>query len=131
MFTASIFLLSGLLAFPLFSSGVLVSHAATTSNKQVSLSISGEVVNAGSQQYNLQQSGQVATASIFGYDVNPLTSHFDYHYDAKVNGLAVSGNANFNLHGTVVGGAYNGWTLETFGKCADHGSGSSNLSTGI
>jgi hypothetical protein len=74
-------------------------------SQTLSLTLMGGVVSAGNQYYSIQQSGQTVMESMAGYMIDHATpSHLYYHLDAFVQGTSVSGNANFYLAGTLVGG---------------------------
>jgi hypothetical protein len=114
-FLVVLFLFSG--------SGMVVTHAEAPptpptppqgpTSQSFSLAIAGEVVNAGNQHYNIQAGGpaihgrdQPVSASVLGTSLNltkPL--NFNYHLDTKVSGLTVTGNAAFQLMGTLVNGS--------------------------
>jgi hypothetical protein len=88
----------------LSSSGLLTTHFAFSMNPSgsLSLNLAGSVVNAGSQQYFIQQSGSIVSATVPSYSVN--AGELNYTLEADVSGQSVTGNASFNLQGTLVGG---------------------------
>ncbi len=83
-------------------------HTGSGTNKptsqQLSLDVAGGVVDVGGQHYIILQSGSVMSASFMTYSIDPSTSHFNYHLNAMVQGTSVTGNANFHLSGSLVGG---------------------------
>lgn len=75
------------------------------STQILSLGVQGMVVNAGTQHYIIQQSGQVLEASFLTYTINTSQpTHLSYNLNAMVQGTSASGNANFYLTGSLVGG---------------------------
>ena len=109
-----------LAVFLLLSSGGLVATYAaspTTTHtdrgsdgpsaaQTLSLAIGGGVVSAGTQHYNIQQTGQVVSATVAGFTIDPTQPMLlQYHLEATVQGTTASGNANFHLTATLADGS--------------------------
>jgi hypothetical protein len=62
----------------------------------------GTVVNLGDQKYTVS-GGSVVTAMVNGQTVDPGSATLKFSMNAEVKGLSTTGNANFNLQGTIVG----------------------------
>ncbi|MDG6904899.1 MAG: hypothetical protein JRN20_03840 [Nitrososphaerota archaeon] len=77
----------------LASGGLLVTHAATT--QSLSMNLTGGVVNAGEQQYNIQQSG--FAGGLLGTD--QFGGVLTYTLNADVKGITTHGSASFQLVG--------------------------------
>jgi hypothetical protein len=92
-------------------------HPGKHATQQLLLAIQAVVANAGNQHYIIQAGGpprprglggQPYTVSLLGTllsfsSTKPM--NFNYHLDATINGLAVSGNANFQLAGALSNGS--------------------------
>ncbi len=70
---------------------------------QLSLSLSGMVVNAGSQIYNTE-GGSLGFASVMGEQINASSARLEYSYEASVSGLSTKGRAFIKLVGTTLDG---------------------------
>jgi len=78
-------------------------HAATSSDpQQLSLSMSGTIVNSGKYDYT-QSGGQVFFASILGQALDPTTT-IQYKVHVEADGLTVKGESELKLSGETVDG---------------------------
>ena len=106
--------------FLLLSSGGLVATYAASPNtshsdrgsdgpsasQALSLAIGGLVMSAGTQHYNIEQSGQVVSASVPGFTIDPTQpTHLQYQLDATIQGTTARGNANFHLTAALADGS--------------------------
>jgi hypothetical protein len=82
--------------------GHLSDHRASHQNT-LSLSLAGETVNSGTQQYNVD-GGQLLYASIMGEPVNVTSAQLEYSYQTTVTGLSTQGMSALQLTGTTVDG---------------------------
>jgi hypothetical protein len=93
MKSGSVFTVAATLATLFLISGSGVAMASTTT---YNLLLSGGFVNVGSQEYHSK--GHAATyVSINGQQIPASLTKFEYSIDAQVNGLSVSGEAQFTL----------------------------------
>ena len=94
----------------LASSGLLVTHAATsnssqpanTSSQQLSLGLQGTISSAGSQAWHVS-GGSLAGAQL-GQEVVPPGANLRYSMSATVRGLSSSGSFQLSMSGTTTDG---------------------------
>ncbi|HEV2389437.1 MAG TPA: hypothetical protein VGS04_01815 [Nitrososphaerales archaeon] len=75
---------------------------AAGNTPQLSMSVSGQVLYAGNQHYQVN-GAQLVYAMIDGQQIDPTTAKLQYQLGVNVNGLQVSGNAQIDLTGYILG----------------------------
>ncbi len=91
----------------LSSSGLLVTHAATTSNpsntkQTLSLGLQGVITSAGTQSWSF--SGGSLVGASFGQEVVPPGANIQYSVQAKVTGLTSTGSLQLSVSGQTADG---------------------------
>ena len=75
------------------------------SPQSLALGIAGGVMNAGTQQYLIQQSGHVVMGSFQSLEIDTTRpNHLKYNLDATVQGTSSSGYVDFRLSAFLFGG---------------------------
>jgi hypothetical protein len=96
---AGIAILAILLLFSV-SGSMHISNSA--SSEPLTFTLSGEVLSAGTQLYTIGQSGSFEHATVDGLSLSQ--GNINYTLSATVSGMSVTGNADFVLKGSLVGG---------------------------
>jgi len=78
---------------------------ADSQSNNLSLSLAGGVISAGSQTYSIE-GGHLVSATVPGYTFDQTNAEVDYSINAVVNGATVSGTATFDISAVVDGGTH-------------------------
>ncbi|HEV2138448.1 MAG TPA: hypothetical protein VGR53_06370 [Nitrososphaerales archaeon] len=96
MKTAKVAIVLSLMFLLVGSSPVFAEDSHHDSQPNLSLTLTGGILDSGTQHYS-HSGGELAAAIVGGVPIDTSSAHLEYSLDAVITGLAVQGQATFSL----------------------------------